>query len=204
MSTDQRREQVLAEMESLDHQWLRASLYLMEKHPADVMMFTFMSIDTVQHYFWQYMDREHHLYDPAATQRFGDAVLRVYQRLDDAVGQLLKKTSGDTSVFVVSDHGGGPTSDRVIYLNRYLASLVCFITMKTTVPRSRSWRKRLSAVPTRCCAAASVTIKRAISLNAFQHCASGSRARSPRFLKSIGHAQKPTAVKYSPRRRASG
>jgi predicted AlkP superfamily phosphohydrolase/phosphomutase len=123
MSTDQRREQVLAEMEGLDHQWLRASLYLMEKHPADVMMFTFMSIDTVQHYFWQYMDREHHLYDPAATQRFGDAVLRVYQRLDDAVGQLLKKTSGDTSVFVVSDHGGGPTSDRVIYLNRYLAQL---------------------------------------------------------------------------------
>src|SRR5882724_12118544 len=123
MSTDPRREQVLAEMDKLDHQWLSASLYLMEKHPADVMMFTFMSIDTVQHYFWQYMDREHHLYDPAAAERFGDAVLHVYQRLDDAVGQLLKKTSGNTSVFVVSDHGGGPTSDRVIYLNRYLAQL---------------------------------------------------------------------------------
>jgi predicted AlkP superfamily phosphohydrolase/phosphomutase len=123
MSTDQKREQVLAEMESLDHQWLSASLHLIEKHPADVMMFTFMSIDTVQHYFWQYMDREHHLHDPVAAERFGDAVLRVYERLDEAVGQLLKKTSGDTSVLVVSDHGGGPTSDRVIYLNRYLAQL---------------------------------------------------------------------------------
>jgi predicted AlkP superfamily phosphohydrolase/phosphomutase len=86
-------------------------------------MFTFMSIDTVQHYFWQYMDPRHHYYDPAAVPRFGDAVFRVYQRLDDAVGQLLTKTSGDTSVFVVSDHGGGPTSDRVVYLNRYLAQL---------------------------------------------------------------------------------
>jgi predicted AlkP superfamily phosphohydrolase/phosphomutase len=123
MSTDARREHVLSEMEQLDDQWLRASLYLMEKRPADVMMFTFMSIDTVQHYFWQYMDREHHLHDPAAAERFGDAILHVYQRLDDAVGQLLKKTSGNTSVFVVSDHGGGPTSDRVIYLNRYLAQL---------------------------------------------------------------------------------
>jgi predicted AlkP superfamily phosphohydrolase/phosphomutase len=123
MSTDARREQVLSEMEQLDDQWLRASLYLMEKRPADVMMFTFMSIDTVQHYFWQYMDREHHLYDPAVAQRFGNAVLHVYQRLDDAVGQLLKKAPGNTSVFVVSDHGGGPTSDRVIYLNRYLAQL---------------------------------------------------------------------------------
>ena len=123
MSTDPRREQVLAEMDKLDHQWLSASLYLMEKHPADVMMFTFMSIDTVQHHFWQYMDPTHHLHNPAAVERFGDAVLRVYQRLDDAVGQMLQKTSSDTSVLVVSDHGGGPTSDRVVYLNRYLAQL---------------------------------------------------------------------------------
>jgi predicted AlkP superfamily phosphohydrolase/phosphomutase len=123
MSTDPRREQVLAEMEKLDRQWLSASLYLMEKHPADVMMFTFMSIDTVQHHFWQYMDHTHHLHNPAAAERFGDAILRVYQRLDDAVGQMLRKTSSDTSVLVVSDHGGGPTSDRVVYLNRYLAQL---------------------------------------------------------------------------------
>ena len=53
MSTNSRRCQVLDDMERLDNQWLRASLYLMEKHPADVMMFTFMSIDTVQHHFWR-------------------------------------------------------------------------------------------------------------------------------------------------------
>ncbi len=91
--------------------------------PADVMMVTFMSIDTVQHYFWQYMDRNHHLHDSAAAKHFGDAILRVYQRLDDAIGQLLGETSSGTSVFIVSDHGGGPTSDRVVYLNRYLAQL---------------------------------------------------------------------------------
>ncbi len=123
MTTDPRRHQVLAEMEKLDRQWLGASLYLMRKHPADVMMFTFMSIDTVQHYFWQYMDRNHHLHDSAAAKHFGDAILRVYQRLDDAIGQLLGETSSGTSVFIVSDHGGGPTSDRVVYLNRYLAQL---------------------------------------------------------------------------------
>jgi predicted AlkP superfamily phosphohydrolase/phosphomutase len=123
MSTDPRRQRVLAEMEKLDHQWLRAGLYLMEKHPVDVMMCTFMSIDTVQHHFWHYMDSTHHLHNPAAVERFGDAVLRVYERLDDAVGQMLQKISSDTSVLVVSDHGGGPTSDRVVYLNRYLAQL---------------------------------------------------------------------------------
>ncbi|PYV57529.1 MAG: hypothetical protein DMG98_10210 [Acidobacteria bacterium] len=123
MTTTPRRHEVLAEMEELDRQWLSASLYLMRKHPADVMMFTFMSIDTVQHHFWQYMDRNHHLHDPAAAKHFGDAILHVYQRLDDAIGQLLRETSSGTSVFIVSDHGGGPTSDRVVYLNRYLAQL---------------------------------------------------------------------------------
>lgn len=123
MSTDSRREEVLGEMERLDQQWLRASLILIENHPADVMMFTFMSIDTVQHYFWQYMDPSHHYHDPAAAPRFGDAVFNVYQRLDRAIGEILAKISSDSSVFVVSDHGGGPTSDRVVYLNRYLAQL---------------------------------------------------------------------------------
>src|SRR5437867_729066 len=123
MTTDPRRHEVLAEMEKLDRQWLGASLYLMRKYAAGVMMFTFMSIDTVQHHFWQYMDRNHHLHDSAAAKHFGDAILRVYQRLDDAIGQLLRETSSGTSVFIVSDHGGGPTSDRVVYLNRYLAQL---------------------------------------------------------------------------------
>jgi predicted AlkP superfamily phosphohydrolase/phosphomutase len=128
MSTDARREAVLAEMERIDRQWLEASLYLMEKHPAEVMMFTFMSIDTVQHYFWQYMDASHHYHDPVGAKRFGDAVLNVYQRLDHGVGEMLKKVSTDTSVLVVSDHGGGPTSDRVVYLNRFLAQqgLLCY------------------------------------------------------------------------------
>jgi predicted AlkP superfamily phosphohydrolase/phosphomutase len=87
------------------------------------MMFTFMSIDTVQHHFWQYMDATHHYHDPIAAQEFGDAVFRVYQWLDEAVARMLEKVSSDASVLVLSDHGGGPTSDRVIYLNRFLAQL---------------------------------------------------------------------------------
>ncbi|MEO5754019.1 MAG: alkaline phosphatase family protein [Chthoniobacterales bacterium] len=123
MSTNLRRRQVLDDMKNLDDQWLRASLYLIEKHPADVMMFTFMSIDTVQHHFWQFMDPAHHYHDASLAQQFGHAVFDVYARLDRAIARLLEKVSPDTSVLVVSDHGGGPTSDRVVYLNRFLAQL---------------------------------------------------------------------------------
>src|SRR6266516_4238418 len=123
MSTDERRNQVLAEMEQMDNQWTKAALYLLENHPQDVMMFVFMSIDTVQHYFWQYMDRSHFLYDPKAEPRLGNAVRQVYERLDAATGRIIEKLSADTAVFVVSDHGGGPVSDRKIFLHRYLAQL---------------------------------------------------------------------------------
>lgn len=123
MSTDQRRMQVLADMRKVDEQWTKLALYLIEKHPADLMMFTFMSIDTVQHHFWQYLDPKHFMYDPAAAEKFGDAVLRVYQRLDAAVGKLVEKLPPETTVVIVSDHGGGPVSDRVIYLNRFLSQL---------------------------------------------------------------------------------
>lgn len=123
MSTDERRDQVLAEMERLDNQWTKIALHLLEKHPCDVMQFVFMSIDTVQHYFWQYMDPNHFLHDPPRAKKYGDAILKVYQRLDRSLGQMLEKIGDDTTVFVVSDHGGGPVSDRTVYLNRYLHRL---------------------------------------------------------------------------------
>jgi predicted AlkP superfamily phosphohydrolase/phosphomutase len=123
MSTDHRRAQVLAEMEKIDQQWAAIALYLLERHPQDVMMFVFMSIDTVQHYFWQYMDRSHFLYDPKAGLRFENAVRQVYERLDTVTGQIIEKLPKETTVFVVSDHGGGPVVDRIVFLNRYLHHL---------------------------------------------------------------------------------
>src|SRR6266704_2586874 len=87
------------------------------------MMFVFMSIDTVQHYFWQYMDRSHFLYDPKAEPRFGNAVRKVYERLDAVTGRIIEKLPDDTTVLVVSDHGGGAVVDRTVFLNRYLCQL---------------------------------------------------------------------------------
>jgi len=123
MTTDERRDAVLAEMKKLDNQWTKIALHLVEKHSCDVMQFVFMSIDTVQHYFWQYMDPGHFMHDAPRFGRYGDAILHVYQRLDNSLGQLLAKAGPETTVFVVSDHGGGPVSDRTVYLNRYLHQL---------------------------------------------------------------------------------
>ena len=123
MSTDERRNQVLEEMRQMDEQWTKVALYLLENHPQDVMMFVFMSIDTVQHYFWQHMDKEHFLHDPTLATKFGNAIRQVYERLDVTVGEIVARLPADVSLFVVSDHGGGPVVDRTIFLNRYLSQL---------------------------------------------------------------------------------
>ena len=123
MSTDERRDQVLAEIEKLDRQWTEAGLYLLEKHPADVMMFTYTSVDTAQHYFWHYMDPHHFLHDPQGVSLYGKTILQVYQRMDDAIGRFMNRLPKETTVVVVSDHGAGPISDRLVYLNRHLSQL---------------------------------------------------------------------------------
>ena len=123
MTSKERYQKTLQEIEALDRQWTKVVRYLLEKHPVDVMMLTYMSIDTVQHHFWQYMDPTHFLYNAQDAENFGNAVLNVYERLDHAIGELTSQLPEGTVVFVVSDHGAGPVSDRMLYLNRYLAQL---------------------------------------------------------------------------------
>jgi len=142
MTTDERRNQVLAEMEKMDRQWSKAALYLLENHPQDVMMFVFMSIDTVQHYFWQHMDQDHFIHDPKLAPKFGDAVRKVYERLDAVTGEIVNRLPSETTVFVVSDHGGGPVVDRTIFLNRYLAQLGLLNYQKNAASPLHTLRKK--------------------------------------------------------------
>jgi len=139
MSTDRRRDAVLEGMRKLDEQWTRVTLHTIEKHPCEVMMVTFMSIDTVQHYFWHYMDGGHFLHDEKGAARYREAILDVYRRLDAAVGRILERLPEDCTVLVVSDHGGGPVSDRVVYLNRYLARLGLLTYKERAGGRAMRW-----------------------------------------------------------------
>ena len=123
LTTDQRREVLLQTLAEMDDHYLALMQYLMHRHPVDVMMIVFTSIDTVQHFFWQYMDPEHPQYDPLGAAKFGGAILNVYQKMDDIIGKLTANLPEETAVVLMSDHGAAPTSARVLYLNRYLAEL---------------------------------------------------------------------------------
>jgi predicted AlkP superfamily phosphohydrolase/phosphomutase len=90
---------------------------LLRREAWDALMVVFGESDTVAHHFWRF-------HDPASPRhvasRHRDALLRVYRALDAAIGRL-QAAAGDPCVAVVSDHGSGGASDRVVHLNRYLA-----------------------------------------------------------------------------------
>ena len=92
---------------------------LMREHPCDAYLLVFMQTDHVQHKFWRYFDPMFPDCDPEYDSQFQDAILQVYQGVDDHLGELLDAYGEDTNFIVLSDHGGGPVHG-IMYINRWL------------------------------------------------------------------------------------
>jgi len=98
---------------------LRAAAYLMSKYDPQFMIVVLQETDAVQHRFWKYMDPDHPQYDPEGARRYGDAILGVYQRIDENLHLLLDQLDEDSVVIVMSDHGAGAIH-KWLYLNNWL------------------------------------------------------------------------------------
>ena len=93
---------------------------LLASEEWDLFIVAFDETDPVQHYFWHFQDPRHPRYTPEGEREFGDAILRIYQAADAAVGRLLALTGHDTYVFIMSDHGFGLNSCGQLYLRGLL------------------------------------------------------------------------------------
>ncbi|KPJ59648.1 MAG: hypothetical protein AMS15_06760, partial [Planctomycetes bacterium DG_23] len=99
-----------------------AALYLYDRYRPDFFMVGLFALDTLQHYFWRHMDKGHPLHDPEKSRKFGDAILKYYQRLDKLIKRLLEMVDEETVVSIISDHGAGPLH-KELRANKYLESL---------------------------------------------------------------------------------
>lgn len=90
---------------------------LLREEPWDFFMAVFGESDTVSHHFWLFHDPE----SPRHRPGFEDAILRVYRRLDTAVGRLVAAAGDDAVIGIVSDHGFGGAGTGVVHLNNWLA-----------------------------------------------------------------------------------
>ncbi len=123
MTTDDKRDRVLETLAAIARRRTDMAAYLLRHHPVDVMMLVYTATDTVQHFFWGYMDPDAPLYHTAGAEKYRDAVYDLYRLMDTNMATLLELLPEDCATVVVSDHGGGPVSPHVLHLNQFLAEL---------------------------------------------------------------------------------
>ena len=97
-----------------------AASYLLDRYPWDFAMIVFTATDGASHFFWHFIDPQHPLYEPKNAERYGKVILEVYKGLDAKLAAFVQALPPNTTLFVVSDHGNGPMSNRAIYLNAWL------------------------------------------------------------------------------------
>jgi predicted AlkP superfamily phosphohydrolase/phosphomutase len=87
----------------------------------ELAIVVFSESDTVAHHYWRDHDAASPRHDPRASAARKGALAAVYERLDAAAGALREAFGTDAACCVVSDHGQGGASRRVLHPNRRLA-----------------------------------------------------------------------------------
>ncbi len=83
----------------------RVILHEVDSKKWDLLVGVLESTDRVQHMFWRLIDPQHPMYNAEEAAKYGDSILRVYEKCDWLVGQVLKRVDPGTTVIVLSDHG---------------------------------------------------------------------------------------------------
>jgi predicted AlkP superfamily phosphohydrolase/phosphomutase len=97
-----------------------ASLYLINKKgPFDIFMIVFRGTDFIQHYGFKYLDSEYIKREIHMSRKLGEIIYQFYDKIDEYIGDLWDAMGRDSTVILMSDHGGGLMKKR-FYINRWL------------------------------------------------------------------------------------
>ncbi|GAC1650042.1 MAG: alkaline phosphatase family protein [Herpetosiphon sp.] len=110
----------IAEARRLTRVQAEAFKRLMQRDPWDLAMIVFRVVDEFQSFLWHHMDATHPSHNPALAKEYGGAILESYQLMDTILGEVIELAGPETTVLIVSDHGGGPFIKEV-FLNAWLA-----------------------------------------------------------------------------------
>lgn len=77
----------------------------LKNDPPNLLVSVFTSTDSVSHMFYRLIDPEHPRYDPELARKYGDSILRVYERMDQVVGEVERAMKPGGVLMIVSDHG---------------------------------------------------------------------------------------------------
>jgi len=111
----------LQDMRSFDESRTRVVTWLMKTRPWDLVAFVIKTTDTTQHEVWHLLDPQHPRHDPEMAATVQDDIVAFFQAMDACVGQLVQTAGPETTVIVMSDHGGGPF-EKFFHVNNWLAA----------------------------------------------------------------------------------
>ncbi len=121
-------ESFLRDLHEMTEERARLAVHLFRTRPTDVFMLVMVAVDRVCHALWgQLAHPWRHNRDGRLGWRYSREVLRAYQAVDAALGELLAAADEGTRVVVCSDHGFG-SLERDVSLNQALleAGLLSF------------------------------------------------------------------------------
>lgn len=98
--------EVLKELNRITHLRTDVSIAEMKKDTYELFIMVIGSTDRAHHDWWKFIDPEHPAYDAKESEKYGNYILEVYQAADACVGKFLEVVDDETTVIVMSDHGG--------------------------------------------------------------------------------------------------
>jgi predicted AlkP superfamily phosphohydrolase/phosphomutase len=114
---------LLKEMNRLMHLCTDVSIEQMKKDDYGLFIMVVGATDRAHHDWWRYIDPEHPAYNPKEAELYGDLILEVYKAADACVGKFLEAIDDETTVIVMSDHGGGAHPSYYFNTNYVLRTL---------------------------------------------------------------------------------
>ena len=100
------KERILADIYQMCDQRFTVATRLLEQEEPDLLMLVEMGVDRIHHALWKQMDPRHPGYRPGMP--LADAIHAYYKHVDTRIGELLAHADENTTILVVSDHGGRP------------------------------------------------------------------------------------------------
>ena len=103
-----------------ERQWFEILAYLMRNEPHDLTAIVFDGVDKLQHLFWRLLDPAC-LASPLSPEeaKVRQLCLDYFRQLDGLIAEAVALAGADANVFIVSDHGFGPTHE-IFHVNSWL------------------------------------------------------------------------------------
>jgi predicted AlkP superfamily phosphohydrolase/phosphomutase len=111
----------LADLETIERDRIAMLDKQLVADDYDLLIWVSTATDRVAHMFYRLIDKEHPRYDAALAQRYGDVILKEYQRMDQVVANVLRKLKPEDTLLVLSDHGFH-SYRRGLHMNQWLRS----------------------------------------------------------------------------------